>query len=94
MKRAPGLPSGKLGMGLAVVDVGDDGKIANKGLFKHLRSSAFLLRGITSYIPTYYNGCSGKMQFLLPPGRKSVTIRAPQFLRGKDERHEAEFFRR
>jgi hypothetical protein len=40
MKRAPGLPSGKLGMGLAVVDVGDDGKIANKGLFKHLRSSS------------------------------------------------------
>lgn len=32
------------------------------------------------------------MQFLLPPGRKSVTIKAPQFLRGKDERHEAEFF--
>ena len=77
MKRAPGLPSGKLGMGLAMVNMGNDGKVANMG-----------------YIPTYYNGCSGKMQFLLPPGRKSVTIKAPQFLRGKDERHEAEFFRR
>ena len=27
MKRAPGLPSGKLGMGLAVVNMGDDGKL-------------------------------------------------------------------
>ena len=26
--------------GFTVVDVGDDGKIANKGLFKHLRSSS------------------------------------------------------
>ena len=39
MKRAPGLPSGKLGMGLAMVDVGDNGKVADMGLFKHLRSS-------------------------------------------------------
>mgnify|MGYP000027097515 FL=1 len=36
MKRAPGLPSGKLGMGLAVVDVGDSGKVADMGLFKHV----------------------------------------------------------
>ena len=36
MKRAPGLPSGKLGMGLAVVDVGDNGKVADMGLFKHV----------------------------------------------------------
>ena len=40
MKGAPGLPSGKLGMGLAVVDVGDNGKVADMGLFKHLRSSS------------------------------------------------------
>jgi hypothetical protein len=40
MKRAPGLPSGKLGMGLAVVNMGDNGKVADMGLFKHLRSSS------------------------------------------------------
>lgn len=29
MKRAPGLPSGKLGMGLAMVNMGNDGKVAD-----------------------------------------------------------------
>jgi hypothetical protein len=40
MKRAPGLPSGKLGMGFAMVNMGDDGKVSDMGLFKHLRSSS------------------------------------------------------
>jgi len=31
----PGLPSGKLGIGFAVVNVGDDGKIADVGLIVH-----------------------------------------------------------
>ena len=36
MKRGvPGLPSGKLGKGFTVVDVGDDGEIADMGLVKH-----------------------------------------------------------
>ena len=54
----------------------------------------FLLGEMYRMIFAYYTGYSGKMQFLLPPPGKSVTIKAPQFLRGKDERHEAEFFRR
>ena len=41
MKRGdPGLPSGKLGKGFTVVNVGDDGEIADMGLVKH-RSSSF-----------------------------------------------------
>ena len=36
MKRGvPGLPSGKLGKGFTVVNVGDDGEIADVGLVKH-----------------------------------------------------------
>ncbi len=36
MKRGvPGLPSGKLGKGFTVVDVGDDGEVADMGLVKH-----------------------------------------------------------
>ncbi len=36
MKRGvPGLPSGKLGKGFTVVDVGDDREIADMGLVKH-----------------------------------------------------------
>ncbi len=36
MKRGvPGLPSGKLGKGFTVVDVGDDGEIADMRLVKH-----------------------------------------------------------
>ena len=31
----PGLPSGKLGIGFAVVNVGDDGKVADMGLIVH-----------------------------------------------------------
>ena len=32
----PGLPSGKLGIGFAVVNVSDDGKVANMGLIVHI----------------------------------------------------------
>ena len=36
MKRGdPGLPSGKLGKGFTVVNVGDDGEIADMRLVKH-----------------------------------------------------------
>ena len=36
MKReVPGLPLGKLGKGFTVVNVGDDGEIADMGLVKH-----------------------------------------------------------
>ena len=36
MKRGdPGLPSGKLGKGFTVVNVGNDGEIADMGLVKH-----------------------------------------------------------
>ena len=36
MKRGvPGVPSGKLGKGFTVVDVGDNGEVADMGLVKH-----------------------------------------------------------
>ena len=39
MKRGdPGLPSGKLGKGFTVVNVGDDGEVADMGLVKHTES--------------------------------------------------------
>ena len=34
-RRDPGLPSGKLGKGFTVVNVGDDGEVADMGLVKH-----------------------------------------------------------
>ena len=33
----PGLPSGKQGKGFTVVDVGDDGEIADMGLVEHIK---------------------------------------------------------
>ena len=91
MKRAPGLPSGKLGMGLAVVDVGDNGKVADMGLVKHVWFPPW--GDISDDLCLLYRISRQNAIPVAAAGKKCYN-KVTNFLRGKDECHEAEFFRR
>ena len=91
MKRAPGLPSGKLGMGLAMVDVGNDGKVADMGLLKHVWFPPW--GDVSDDLCLLYRIFRQNAIPVAAAGKKCYN-KVTNFLRGKDECHEAEFFRR